>query len=135
MLFVLGLFFLTVRTRAILLQVTAFTIAHSITLALSMYGVFSLPSGLVEPLIAMSIAYVTIENVVTTDLKPWARPRVRVRAASRDGFRRRVVGVRLAAIRISDGPDWLQRGPVVAGYPTGWTVILHGRRKERDITV
>ena len=52
-------------------QVSAFTIAHSITLGLSLYGVVSLPSAVVEPLIALSIAYVAIENLVTLELKPW----------------------------------------------------------------
>lgn len=70
-LFVLGLFLLSVRMRPILIQVTAFTIAHSITLGLTMYGVVSLPSRIVEPLIALSIAYVAVENLVTNELKPW----------------------------------------------------------------
>jgi hypothetical protein len=70
-LFVLGLFLLSTRIRTLLLQVTAFTIAHSITLGLSMYGIVSLPSRVVEPLIAMSIAYVAIENLVTRELQPW----------------------------------------------------------------
>jgi HupE/UreJ protein len=70
-LFVLGLFFLTRRVRSVLAQVTAFTLAHSITLGLALYGVVSLPAAVVEPLIALSIAYVAIENLVTTDLKPW----------------------------------------------------------------
>lgn len=70
-LFVLGLFLLSVRPRAILIQVTAFTVAHSITLALTMYGVVSAPARIVEPLIALSIAYVAIENLVTNQLKPW----------------------------------------------------------------
>ena len=70
-LFVLGLFLLSVRLRPVLLQVTTFTIAHSITLALSIYGVVSLPSRVVEPLIALSIAYVAIENLVTNQIKPW----------------------------------------------------------------
>lgn len=70
-LFVIGLFLLSPRVRTLLLQVTAFTVAHSITLGLSIYGVFSLPSRIVEPLIALSIAYVAIENVVTRALKPW----------------------------------------------------------------
>jgi hydrogenase/urease accessory protein HupE len=74
-LFILGIFLLTTRLRPILTQVTAFTIAHSITLGLTMYGVVSLPSRVVEPLIAISIAYVAVENVVTTELKPW-RPAV-----------------------------------------------------------
>ena len=70
-LFVLGIFLLSPRWKTMLLQVTAFTVAHSITLALSMYGVVSLPSRIVEPLIALSIAYVAIENLVTRELKPW----------------------------------------------------------------
>lgn len=70
-LFVLGLFLLSARWRPLLAQVTAFTIAHSITLALSIYGVFSLPPSIVEPLIALSIAYVAIENVLTSRLHAW----------------------------------------------------------------
>jgi hydrogenase/urease accessory protein HupE len=74
-LFVLGLFLLSTRWKPLLIQVTAFTIAHSITLALTIYGVFSLPSSVVEPLIALSIAYVAIENMLTKDLHAW-RPLV-----------------------------------------------------------
>jgi hydrogenase/urease accessory protein HupE len=74
-LFVLGIFLLTTRLRPILVQVTAFTIAHSVTLGLTMYGVVSLPSRVVEPLIAMSVAYVGLENIATSKLTPW-RPAV-----------------------------------------------------------
>lgn len=70
-LFVLGLFLLSSNWRPLLAQVTAFTVAHTLTLALSMYGVVSLPPAVVEPLIALSIVYVAIENVMTTVLKPW----------------------------------------------------------------
>src|SRR5262249_25622395 len=70
-LFVLGLFLLSLQLRPILMQVTTFTIAHSITLGLSMYGIVSLPSRVVEPLIALSIAYVAVENLITRELKPW----------------------------------------------------------------
>ncbi len=70
-LFVLGIFLLSLHWRPLLYQVTAFTIAHSITLALSLYGIVSLPSSIVEPLIALSIVYVAIENVLTPTLKPW----------------------------------------------------------------
>jgi hypothetical protein len=51
--------------------VTAFTVAHSITLALSLYGVISLPASVVEPLIALSIVYVAVENIIVAELKPW----------------------------------------------------------------
>jgi HupE / UreJ protein. len=70
-LFVTGIFLLTTKLRPILLQVTAFTIAHSITLGLTIYGLVSLSPRIVEPAIALSIAYVAIENVTTSELKPW----------------------------------------------------------------
>jgi hypothetical protein len=66
-----GLFLLSLRWRPLLLQISAFTLAHSITLGLTMYGVVSLPARLVEPLIAASIVYVAVENLVTSELKPW----------------------------------------------------------------
>jgi hydrogenase/urease accessory protein HupE len=70
-LFVLGIFLLSTRLKPVLLQVTAFTVAHTITLALTIYGVVSLSRSIVEPLIALSIVYVAIENVTTTELRPW----------------------------------------------------------------
>ncbi|MGE5834804.1 MAG: HupE/UreJ family protein [Acidobacteriota bacterium] len=70
-LFVLGLFLLATRTRTVLAQVTAFTVAHSITLGLSLYGLVRLPSSIVEPLIALSIVYVAFENICTSTLTPW----------------------------------------------------------------
>jgi hydrogenase/urease accessory protein HupE len=70
-LFVLGIFLLSLAWRPLLYQVTAFTVAHSITLALSLYGIVSLPVSVVEPLIALSIVYVGVENILTGSLKPW----------------------------------------------------------------
>ena len=70
-LFVVGIFLLSRRWRAVLLQVSTFTFAHSITLGLTMYGVVSLPARVVEPMIALSIVYVAVENLVTSELKPW----------------------------------------------------------------
>ena len=70
-LFVLGIFLLSTSWKSLLTQVTAFTIAHSVTLALTIYGIVSLPSTVVEPAIALSIAYVGFENVVTRTVKPW----------------------------------------------------------------
>ncbi|HEV8269413.1 MAG TPA: HupE/UreJ family protein, partial [Thermoanaerobaculia bacterium] len=55
----------------VLWQVTAFTLAHTITLALSVYGVVSLPARIVEPLIALSIVCVAVENVFTKKLHAW----------------------------------------------------------------
>jgi hypothetical protein len=71
-LFVLGLFFLGLTWRKLLSQTTVFTVAHATTLFLSTYGVFSLPSRFVEPMIAGSIAFIAIENIVRPRLG-WGR--------------------------------------------------------------
>ena len=68
-LFVAGLALLSPRLGPLLAQVTAFTLAHTLTLALSSYGVVSLPSRLVESLIALSIVYVGVENAVSPRLR------------------------------------------------------------------
>jgi hydrogenase/urease accessory protein HupE len=70
-LFVLGIYLLSGRARSVLWQVSAFTLAHSITLGLSMYGLVSVSPKIVEPLIALSIAYVAIENIFLSELKSW----------------------------------------------------------------
>lgn len=67
-LFVLSLFLLSRAWRPLLLQVSAFTLAHSVTLALSVLGVARLPAGVVEPLIAASIAWVAAENLFRSSL-------------------------------------------------------------------
>ncbi len=74
-LFVIGLFLLSTRLVPLLWQVTSFTLAHSVTLALGMLGIVNLPAHIVEPLIAASIVYVAVENVVTSELSRW-RPYV-----------------------------------------------------------
>ena len=68
LLFVAGLFLLAARLRPVLVQVTTFTLAHSVTLGLALYGVVSLPARVVEPLIALSIVYVAVENLRTHTL-------------------------------------------------------------------
>ncbi len=62
-LFILGIFLLSLHLRPLLLQATMFTVAHTLTLGLSMGGVINLPANIVEPLIALSIAYIGFENV------------------------------------------------------------------------
>lgn len=69
--FILGLFFLQPKWKPLLWQTSAFTLAHSITLALVVLGVFTAPAKVVEPMIALSIAYVGIENLWVKELKPW----------------------------------------------------------------
>ena len=70
-LFVCGLCLLSNKIKVILWQATAFTVAHSITLALSMKGLVIAPSAVVEPIIALSILFVAMENLLLTELKPW----------------------------------------------------------------
>lgn len=62
-LFVLGLFFFSLRLKPILVQVTGFTLAHSVSLALASLKIVTLPASIVEPLIAVSIVYVAVENI------------------------------------------------------------------------
>jgi len=68
-LFILGLFFFSTVLKPLLWQITMFTLAHTITLGLSMNGIISLPAVIVEPLIALSIVYIGIENVFSKRLK------------------------------------------------------------------
>jgi len=70
-LFVIGLFLLSSRLSALLWQISAFTLAHTLTLALGATGVVSLPAAIVEPLIALSIVWVGIENLLSNKLHRW----------------------------------------------------------------
>ena len=70
-LFVAGLCLLSTKIKPMLWQATAFTVAHSITLALSMKNIFVVPSPIVEPIIALSIVFVAVENILISQLKPW----------------------------------------------------------------
>ncbi len=67
-LFVLGLFLLSTKLGPLLWQVSAFTLAHTVTLALGALGLVNIPGSIVEPLIAASIVYVAIENIFFTGL-------------------------------------------------------------------
>lgn len=70
-LFVLGLFFLNPNIKSVFTQTTIFTLAHSLTLGLSMAGVIHPNSSVIEPIIALSILFVAVENIFTTKLKWW----------------------------------------------------------------
>ena len=69
-LFVLCIFLLNPKLKSVLWQATAFTVAHSITLGLAMYGVINAPAHIIEPVIALSIFFVAVENILTDKLKP-----------------------------------------------------------------
>lgn len=70
-LFVLGLFFLSIRLRPLFWQISAFTLAHTVTLALGAMGWVTVSPAIVEPLIAASITYVAVENILTSKLSRW----------------------------------------------------------------
>ncbi|MEO5712403.1 MAG: HupE/UreJ family protein [Luteolibacter sp.] len=67
-LFILGLFLLVPGWRALMSQSLLFTLAHSISLALAVFGVVKVPGNWVEHLIALTIAWVGIENLLTRKL-------------------------------------------------------------------
>ena len=68
LLFLLGLVLASRGVRALLAVVTAFTAGHSISLASSALGIWAPSPALVEPMIAMSIAYVGIENLILREV-------------------------------------------------------------------
>ena len=68
-LFVLALFLLSSRLKPLILQVSIFTLAHTITLFLGVLDVIKISSIIVEPIIALSICFIAIENLFTENLK------------------------------------------------------------------
>lgn len=70
-LFILCVFFLNTNLKKIILQASMFTLAHTITLGLSMYGIINPPGEIIEPIIALSIVFLAIENVYSDKVKPW----------------------------------------------------------------
>jgi len=73
-LFVLGLFLFSLSGRVLIYQISLFTLAHTLTLALSSLGIVRISAQIVEPLIALSIAYVAIETI-------WAKGRFHLQRA------------------------------------------------------
>ncbi len=70
-LFVLAIVLASPHIRPLLIQVSAFTVAHTVTLALAASGVVSPPTAIVEPLIAATIAWVAVENLIFGDITRW----------------------------------------------------------------
>lgn len=70
-LFILCVFFLNSNLKQIILQASMFTLAHSITLGLAMYKIIEPPLAIVEPLIALSIVLLAVENIFSKKVKPW----------------------------------------------------------------
>lgn len=69
--FVLGLFFSSLLLASLLWQVTAFTLAHSITLGVASLGIIAVPGYIVEPLIALSIVWIAVENTIYKHTSKW----------------------------------------------------------------
>ena len=70
-LFVLGIFLLQRRWKPLLQQSLAFTAAHTLTLGLAAAGFVKVPGSIVEPIIALSITALAVENLFVTEAKPW----------------------------------------------------------------
>ncbi|MGV6801882.1 MAG: HupE/UreJ family protein [bacterium] len=70
-LFVLALFLGAASLRSLIGQISVFTIAHTLTLGLAAMGLINVPGNIIEPLIALSIAIVAIENIFFRHLTRW----------------------------------------------------------------
>jgi len=74
LLFLVGLLLLGGSIRRLVLVVSAFTLAHSVTLSLAVLNLVNPPSRVVEPFIALSIVYVGADNLLIKggrDARPW----------------------------------------------------------------
>ncbi len=74
LLFLIGLLLLGGSMRRLLLVVTSFTVAHSITLSLAALDIFTPPARIIEPAIALSIVYVGFDNLLVKegrDVRAW----------------------------------------------------------------
>ena len=72
--FLVGLLLLGGSVRQLLIVVTAFTLAHSVTLSLSVRNICSPPSNIIEPAIALSIVWVGADNLLVgggRDMRAW----------------------------------------------------------------
>lgn len=70
-LFVLGIFLLRRHWQPLIRQSLAFTAAHTITLGLAAAGKIRVPAEIVEPVIALSITALAVENLFVREAKPW----------------------------------------------------------------
>lgn len=93
LLFLLALFALPLRWKSLLLIITGFTVAHSITLSLAALHIFSLPPAFTEWMIALSIVVTAVENILQVraqpagmDTRSWYSHRLRFRWLMTFGF-------------------------------------------------
>ena len=72
-LFIFGLFLFSLSIKKLITQITIFTIAHSITLIFVSLSLININPQIVEPIIALSIVYVGIENIFKNYIKEYFR--------------------------------------------------------------
>jgi hypothetical protein len=70
-LFILSLFFLNSKIKSVLIQCSVFTLAHSLSLGMASAGFIVANSSVIEPLIAVSILFTAIENIVHSKINAW----------------------------------------------------------------
>jgi hydrogenase/urease accessory protein HupE len=74
LLFLIGLLLLGGSLRQLVLVVTSFTVAHSVTLSLAALNILNPPASIIEPAIALSIVFVGADNLLASggrDVRPW----------------------------------------------------------------
>jgi hypothetical protein len=69
--FIVGLYLLNPKLKYVVTQATIFTVAHTITLCLTMNNTIKMDSNIIEPIIALSICFIALENLFIQDIKPW----------------------------------------------------------------
>jgi hypothetical protein len=109
--FMLALFLLSLRSRPLGWQVGAYTVAHSLGLALTAFKLIDVPESIVLPIVAASALYPTIENLFVTDLKPWRPPLI-----ATFGFAH---GLAFAGILAGHGPETLALPTALIGFNLG----------------
>jgi hypothetical protein len=70
-LFIMSLYFFNVSSKTIFIQCSVFTLAHSLTLVLSTYGLITVSSSFIEPLIAVTILITSLENILHNSVNTW----------------------------------------------------------------
>ena len=70
-LFVLGLFLFSPKFKPLFIQISVFTIAHTITIFLGVLNIIRVSETIVEPIIALSISYVAMENIFLKKISIW----------------------------------------------------------------
>lgn len=70
-LFILSIYFLNSKVKSVIVQCSFFTIAHSLSLGITAAGYIVPDTRIIEPLIAISILFTSIENIVHSKINPY----------------------------------------------------------------